>query len=554
MRNKILLTILVLFLMLCIFAPEALAYGNRVLRLGSKGEDVASFQRALSQLGYAVGRADGVFGSQTLKALISFQREHNLYPDGIAGTKTFTTLQQALQNQKQKYIVQPGDTLYRIARQHGVAVDDIIIFNKLNTTTICAGQVLLIPGRDNIPPPPEVPSQPQPPKSTPQPVHHTVQPGDTLFSLARKYDTTVAAIIGANNLKSTNIYVGQVLTLPTAESDPKFTPPPPPPPADEQQVDIAAYYVEYAVGDNVSWQSFRQYFPSMQTVIAAGYKVTATGQISGRTYENVHSLAQANNMRVLAMVSNIGSSGGFESELVHTVLSQPQVRTRTIENIYQLLKRAGYAGVNIDFENVPPKDRPLYTNFIRELADRLQPAGYQVTVAIPAKLNDNPNHGWSGAFDYQALGSIADQVMIMAYDQHYRTGSPGPVAGVDWVEKVIKYALSEIPAPKIRLGIPTYGYDWPATGGAGRSVTYPRAQELINQYQVTVNWDAGSQSPYFCYEEQQGHMREVWFENAASIAAKLDLVNKYNLGGIAIWRLGYEDPAIWELIVQKFSS
>ena len=251
-------------------------------------------------------------------------------------------------------------------------------------------------------------------------------------------------------------------------------------------------------------------------------------------------------LKTLALISNYDkATESFSGKIAHELLRSAANRKRAVENIYKTAVDWGLSGINLDFEYVYPSDREYYSQFLRELSSRLRPAGIMVTVAIPAKTYDDPSSSWSGAFDYKAIGQAVDRVMLMAYDQHYAGGPPGPIASADWVDRVLKFAVSQIPKEKVILGIAGYGYSWRAPGSA-HSVTYQRAVELAAKGSG-VRWDANHKAPYATYEG-----REMWFENAASISYKLELVQKYDIQGIALWRLGQEDPQMWQLVASKF--
>ncbi|WP_255361604.1 MULTISPECIES: glycosyl hydrolase family 18 protein [unclassified Candidatus Frackibacter] len=152
---------------------------------------------------------------------------------------------------------------------------------------------------------------------------------------------------------------------------------------------------------------------------------------------------------------------------------------------------------------------------------------------------------WSGAFDYQTVGNYADQVIIMGYDYHWCGGSPGPIAPIYWLEDVIKYSLLEIPKEKLILGLPTYGYDWELeSNNFAQALSYSEIMKLLSKYDVDYYWDEEAATSYFKYQSvEEEHI--VWFENLKSIKKKLDLIRKYELGGVVFWRLGLEDERIW---------
>jgi spore germination protein len=310
---------------------------------------------------------------------------------------------------------------------------------------------------------------------------------------------------------------------------------------------IAGYYVENYLGDRAGYQALANNLASINTVIPFSYKVNHYGTISGNHNANAGSLAKTGGAQVLALVNNIQGSN-FNTNTIHRMLSSASSRSRAISGITRLLVGKGYRGVNIDFENVPARDRFYLTAFFRELAAALRPRGLMVTASVPAKTYNDTKSPHSGAYDYQALAPYLDQIMVMTYDEHYAGGSPGPVASYPWFEKVINYTLRSYPSSKIVMGIAAYGYDW--SGRSGKARHTDAIQELIRKYRVTPKWHPQYRVPYFTYKSW-GKKHEVWYENVHSTAAKLTLVKRYNLRGVAVWRLGYEDPGIWKVIRQS---
>ncbi|NLY56257.1 MAG: SH3 domain-containing protein [Firmicutes bacterium] len=310
------------------------------------------------------------------------------------------------------------------------------------------------------------------------------------------------------------------------------------------------YFVTTSANDTTSLDSMAQAGKSLTGIAPFSFTVDGRGYISGKNNSEAVSRAKKAGQVALALVHNT-SGDWFSSTVAHNLLSQQVNRTRAINEILYIIKTYGYDGVNIDFESVKPSDRENFNTFIRELSWALRPKGYLVTVSVPAKTKDDKSHNWSGAYDYKVIGEYADWVMLMAYDQHYKTGSPGPVAAINWVEQVVKYAVSTIPKHKIILGVPAYGYDWPTNGSAARSVSYAQAMNIAKTHGITPKWHATYKVPYFSYVSN-GVVRQVWFESSWSLEHKLKLVKEYGLKGIAIWRLGLEDPRSWDVIKEYF--
>lgn len=262
---------------------------------------------------------------------------------------------------------------------------------------------------------------------------------------------------------------------------------------------------------------------------------------------------KSKNIKVLALIHNMlykdGTSG---KDLAHSIMASTNNMNRFINNVEAIMKNYGFDGVNIDIEGVYASDRDNYTNLIKNLKEKLGSKGYLVTVSIPAKTYDSIKNSYTYPFNYKGIGKYADRVAIMTYDEHGAwTGSgAGPIASVPWQEAVVKYALKLIPKEKILLGIPTYGFDWTEGKSWPKYSSYQMSMDTAQKYGKSISWDAQSKVPYFKYKDSNGS-RQVWFENASSFNEKLSLVYKYDLKGIAIWRLGMEDPKMWNVISSR---
>ncbi len=313
---------------------------------------------------------------------------------------------------------------------------------------------------------------------------------------------------------------------------------------------VLGYYVTDARSPSLT--SLRSYYDTLTAISPWTWEVTSDGRLvqafSSDDTSQALKFAGERGLRTYALIHNftIDAKGNhnFNATLAHKLLSNPTARQRLIRNIKDTLTAWRMTGVHIDFEMVLAKDRQNLIAFMQELYNALHPAGFEVTMAVPSKTRDSVNDSWSGGYDYSTLARYVDQMVLMTYDEHWRGGEPGPVASINWVENVVRFALKEgVPSRKIVLGLAGYGYDWPRRGQA-RAVTYSQALSLVNSNKVSVKWDATAKVPYFRY----GDGRQVWFENKQSISYKLALVTKHNLAGVALWRLGQEDPGIWPII------
>jgi len=269
------------------------------------------------------------------------------------------------------------------------------------------------------------------------------------------------------------------------------------------------------------------------------YRLNSEGRVEEKPFfEQGFSFARQNAMGVemLAFAN--------DREQLKNLLDNTNQQQVVIEDICAFLSARGFDGVNMDFEYIDRAQAVEYVNFIKALRDRMGPQ-YSLSISVPARAGDR--EWWYDGYDYAGLASVADRVMVMAYDQHYAGGDPGPVAGNDWTEQVINYLLPMIPKEKFQLGLGIYGYDWPQ-GGKGKSIYIQAARDLAAAKGTEIQSDAASGVSWFSYTDESGIVHQVWFEDTASVQTKLELVKKYQLSGVALWRLGIIPPDIWDMI------
>ncbi|URZ09176.1 glycosyl hydrolase family 18 protein [Clostridium felsineum] len=309
---------------------------------------------------------------------------------------------------------------------------------------------------------------------------------------------------------------------------------------------VLGFTTYYYSGDTSSYNSMKTNTSTIDEIATQSYVTDAAGKVTGLVPTNQLTYANSTSIKSLAMIQN-----NFDKNISKAVLESATNRQALINNMLNIIKTNGYKGINVDIEGVYYYDRNYLTTFMSELYNTLKPLGYTVTMSVPAKTYDNLTDSWSGAFDYASLSKYADQIVLMTYDEHYPGGTSGPVASIGWVENVVKYAVTVIPSSKLLLGTAAYGYDWSSNGTKAYGIN--SMFNLASANGTAILWDATSKTPYFNYTDSTGIAHSAWFENGTSVGYKLDLVNNYNLSGIAIWRLGLENTDYWSTIKTKFN-
>ncbi|MPN59015.1 Spore germination protein YaaH [bioreactor metagenome] len=147
--------------------------------------------------------------------------------------------------------------------------------------------------------------------------------------------------------------------------------------------------------------------------------------------------------------------------------------------------------------------------------------------------------------------------MLMTYEWGYTYGPPMAVAPLDQVRRVLDFGVTQIPRSKILMGIPNYGYDWTLPYVEGESmaenISIPEAMARAERVGATIQYDETAQSPYYEYTDAQGREHIVWFEDARSMRAKLELVNEYGLAGVGFWTIMDPWPSGQEVLRELFT-
>jgi spore germination protein len=298
------------------------------------------------------------------------------------------------------------------------------------------------------------------------------------------------------------------------------------------------YYVTY---DRTSWTTLQAHLGTLDIVSPYFFQLRADGTIEELSDPTADSFLRQSGITVVPMIKNVPRWNDFTP-----LIADPVQRSAVITRLVRLVEERGYSGIHIDFEAVNAGDAPHLTAFMRELAAQLRPRGKLVTQAVVARTSDTPTT-WGGAYDYPALAEVNDYIVVMAYDFHYAGGSPGPVGPYTWVQRVVSYLMTRVPREKLILGIPLYGYDWNVTAGPpARSVRYDQVRELLRRPGASSGYDETEKEAWIRYTDDQGQQHEVWHADARSVAARVDLALDRGLAGVALWRLGHEDPAVWD--------
>lgn len=496
------------------------------------------------------------------------------------------------------YIVRPGDSLYKIASQYGVSIEEIVNINGIVGTTIYPGQRLIIPV-----------------------AFYTVRQGDSLYRLAQKFNTTVESIMVLNNLASPALRIGQRLQIPqyseavvnveraNIRRGPGINFPIEAVMVrgsklpivntsnnwyevalfngsrgwiSKNIVDFNVYGVSLPLANILgfytleegpalpsSYESFVNNKGEISQLALFMFRIDADnpteiekfgGDFTNEYVEDLIRIAHENNIRIVPVIHNLLYEKGdvtVAKNTVKTMLATAQSRAAFIQNIIELIEGYGFDGVNIDIEDVYLEDSVRLSAFYRELGRALDERGYFLSASVPSRISDEPFNPFSDPFQYAPIGAAVDEFVVMLYNEHGWPGSgPGPVVSIGWMDRVLRYTMTKMPRDKIIAAVSVFGFDFNLDTGRNTYVTYQMAIDRAQQYNAQIIFDEETQTPMYSYVDEQGQRHEVWFEDSRSIQAKVQKAWDLGIKGIALWRLGMEDPAIWtmlrdEVVVRK---
>ena len=251
---------------------------------------------------------------------------------------------------------------------------------------------------------------------------------------------------------------------------------------------------------------------------------------------------------VLPLVHN-SANEVFSAKQADELLASPAARAKLIDNLVKLARARGFAGYVFDLENFSDASMRAYPGFIAQARAALKPYGREVWVTAPFASEEWP---------LAALQRASDTVVLMAYDQHYGGGDPGPPAGQDWFESNLAKRFRSLDPARTVVALGAYGYDWTAKDKQGpanaRAVTFHEAMVVARDSGAVVSSDPASLNPTFAYVDDQGRDHSVWFLDAVSAFDQLRAADAWRPRGYGLWRLGSEDPGVWSVLGKPYGK
>jgi cellulose synthase/poly-beta-1,6-N-acetylglucosamine synthase-like glycosyltransferase/spore germination protein YaaH/peptidoglycan/xylan/chitin deacetylase (PgdA/CDA1 family) len=308
----------------------------------------------------------------------------------------------------------------------------------------------------------------------------------------------------------------------------------------------AAFYVSW---DPTSLAALQQHYRDIDVLIPERlHSITSSGRLDVEADPKLaawmQTLQQTQNIEIptMPLMNNSDGTNWLTDEMA-AMLRSPAARQHLADQAVQYLNQTHSAGLVVDFEEIPEKSQKDFTQFVIELAENLHRSNLKLMVCLPAA-------DW--IYDYAGIGKASDAVILMNYDQHWRTSAAGPIAAQDWFVRNIDAILKLIPPQKLVMGIANYAYDWPSKAGLkaheqAKSESFQESIVTAQESEAQVQFDPDSLNPYYSYSDEHNIVHNVWMLDGVTAYNELRAAERVGVQGTAVWKLGSEDPSIWPI-------
>jgi len=296
----------------------------------------------------------------------------------------------------------------------------------------------------------------------------------------------------------------------------------------------------YRAWEPQAYNSLAQYISKLDMIVSEGFFISpGRDTMVANIDTGLINLNRKYRKPVLITLSNYvnynNQKGGYDSKDVERIIKSKRLRTQFINNLAQQLTRYKFNGINLDFDEIKDINSKSYIAFENDLYSILHPKGFLVTQNV---IPDDD------AFNLERLQHINDFLFVMAIDQHNEGSNAGDLSNQRWVEEILDDICTRIPSEKVILTIAGGAYDWPESS-VGKPMGYAQAISIAQQNKSKIIFDPTSANLHYNYFDLDSLEHTVYFTDAATNFNIIRMADDWATGGVALWRLGAEDPRLW---------
>ncbi|XGB41340.1 MAG: glycosyltransferase [Nodosilinea sp. LVE1205-7] len=250
-------------------------------------------------------------------------------------------------------------------------------------------------------------------------------------------------------------------------------------------------------------------------------------------------------LKIIPLINNFDHQNhSFDGFRLAQLLANSIAREKLINNLLSFVRDNNFAGIHIDFEDLPSNSQSNLLIFMGELYRAFHPLGLEVSQSVPLDNQD---------LDYSGLSDVNDFLVLMAYDEHSSISKPGPIASQEWYVDRLEKRLAEVPAQRLVIAIGNYGYDWQENATLAKSLKFQDALKISQESKGEVYLDPQSLNETFDYYDEKYQLHHVWFLDAITAFNQVVVAQRQGVRGFALWRMGAEDPSTWKVWQQRMN-
>ncbi|NLJ96394.1 MAG: LysM peptidoglycan-binding domain-containing protein [Clostridiales bacterium] len=416
------------------------------------------------------------------------------------------------------HIVGQGETVDSIAQKYSKPVDRFALENGINISdSLAVGEALVVVYPE---------------------IEYTVQPGDTLVSIASAHNTSLMEILRNNPYLSDRkfIYPGEIIVI-------KYE--------GEKTSSISTNGYVYPF---VNLDILKKTLPFLTMLSIYSHYYDENGDILFVNDSEIIQMAIAYGVAPVMVLAEIADGDQAGRGVTHNILINPVAQDNLINNLILILNRSGYYGVNLISPYVLPEDRPLFVEFIDKLSTRLHLAGYKINLSLTLNVFEVMTNVLYEDLQYDKLGQLADNVILMSYEAGFTLGVSQGIIAFETIDNILNYAVSMVSSDKIFYGFSTVGYFWelPILSGAtrGQAIRYNAAIDIAREFNAAIKFDDVTKISYFQYAIDSEYV--VRFKDARGIDAFAGLVPRHNIRGVGLWNVMYFFTQMWLVINTQY--
>ncbi len=252
--------------------------------------------------------------------------------------------------------------------------------------------------------------------------------------------------------------------------------------------------------------------------------------------------AKRGNLAILPALQN-ATQGKWDGDGLGKLLADPARSDALLKQLVAFVGTNKLDGLTIDFEEVPAAVHPQVEKFLQKLSAAFLPHGWIVVMCAPFDDDEWP---------YAAYANIVDYTLLMAYDQHEDSGPAGSIAGQGWFETTLDKRMRGLAPSRTIVAVGSYGYDW--NNNQVEDLTFEQAVVAAHDSAAAIDFDDATNNPHFSYVEDDHTLHDVWFLDAATVYNQVHASDIYRPAGYALWRLGTEDPSVWDVLGRGYNA